>query len=285
MINKTYDFQVNHCGKLINLYIIGDIHYGSEAFFREKWDSLAEIIKKDRNAHTIVLGDLTDEDRPSTRMRRKTMFSDRQEAFQQEDLEHMNYLDRTVIPELLKVINPKKCFGIFDGDHYRQYSTGLTSTQYVCAKIKAPYLADGEADIDLNFIYGKSQGRTISINARHGKGASKTPALNLRRVEDISKSYEGFDLFLRGHCHQPGIISGERYVRDKHAHITKTRSILLVNTCSFRKGRVEGRTDYAEQAEYPPTSYYLPIIKFVGNKLSKNNDHFKVVMDNEQKYL
>ena len=130
----------------IHLYILSDIHFGSNAFLKDEYERIADIIKRDKYAYTIILGDVTDDDRPSSRALRKAMFSDRVEAFQQEDKQHLDWLDRRILPDLAKVAKPNRCMGILDGDHHRQYSNGLTSVQYACSMLKVPYLGDGQGN-------------------------------------------------------------------------------------------------------------------------------------------
>lgn len=280
MREANYYFRVKKLGEVMHLYVLGDLHLGSENFLKEKWKVVTKMIKKDPLAYVIILGDITDDDRPTTRMRRKMMFNDRPEAFTQEDKNHLEYLDRHIIPQFRGVITEKNCLGVFDGDHYRQYHNGLTSVQYICSVLKLPYLGDGEADIDVNFKYAGGC-ITKCINARHGQGFNKSPSLVMRRMEDIVGGYENYDIFLRGHAHTPGVISLAREYRDRSKHMRLQREILLINTMSFRSRTLVNKTDYAEEKEYKPTSYRLPIVIFKARK----KQHFKLHCDVLEKFV
>lgn len=261
--------QIKHTGEVLHLYVLSDLHIGSPAFLPEKLKIATEIITKDKLACTLFLGDIIDADRPTTRLMRKQMFIDRPEAREDEDAGIYNFLDTQIIP-LLRPLT-KNCIGFLEGDHYREFLGGLTSTQYICSQLKVDYLGQGEAHIDICFRFyktskGISNSHVISINARHGRGFASSLAGNVGKLEKIMLAEENFDIYLRGHSHTPSANPFAKYIRDKHTHRTVQRQGLLFNTASFRAGKIQGKVDYAERQEYKATAYYLNMIKFLAKK-------------------
>lgn len=259
MIPKKFVFP-RKAGIKINLYILSDIHFGSKAFMPDEWERISGVIKSDPHAYTMLLGDLTDDDRPSTRAMRRTMFMDRKEAFQQEDKQHLDWIDRKIVPQLKEIIRPERCFGMLDGDHYRQYANGLTSVQYACSVLKVPYLGAGQARINIQFSKPDSCHNNFRIHAQHGIGGTGRPGNGVNKLEDVANQWEGMDCFVRGHNHRGFIYPICKYYEDKKGFLKK-RDIWLINTPSFRSGLIDGETDYAEAKCYGATPNKFPVLK------------------------
>lgn len=275
MIIKDYNWILNKTGLFMNLYCIGDVHIGSRSFLESAFGKITEIARKDKYAYFIFSGDVTDDDRPSTRILRKAMFNDRPEAFSQEDKQHLSWMDHYVIPKIKKLIRTsERCLGILDGDHYRIYSNGMTSVQYICAKLKVPYLGQGQALLRLRISYKGATHRVIRIHAHHGKGSGVTEAADIRELLNISRQWDRVNIFVRGHSHKPKVIPDNRYTDYETTPATiGTISRLLVNSGSFRGGMSLHATDYPERRNYPPTSTRCPIISFIGVK----ENTFKII--------
>ncbi len=269
MIIKDFRISVRGAGPAMNLYCIGDLHIGSPAFLGSAFDHVCDIVKSDPLAYFICPGDLTDEDRPSTRLLRHQMFNDRQEAFEQEDLQHLHWLDTKVLPKLLRLIKPERCLGLLDGDHYRKYATGLTSVQYMCAKHKIPYLGGGQALLRLTFCDSTRHSRLIKVHVHHGKGGGVTEQSDIRELQSVQHQWPGVRLFIRGHSHKPKVFPFSWYEDyGTNPPIVHTQEGLLVNCGSFRQGIIMGQTDYAEKKVYSPTSRRCPVVHFTVTRKS-----------------
>ena len=279
MIVRDYDFSVARQGNVMNLYCIGDLHIGSEAFLESAFDKICEISAKDKNAYFILSGDLIDDDRPTTRIMRRAMFNDRPDALKQEDRQHLTWLDNFVAPKLLKLIRKDRCLGILEGDHWRQYSNGMTSGQYLCSRHKFPYLGTGQAILRLHFAYKSGSVYTVKLHTHHGKGGGITEAADIQALEKMSRQYEGMHLFIRGHSHKPKFLPFVRYVDSaERPPQVRTREGFLVNSGSFRQGVVLNSVDYAEDNLYPPTSTRCPVIVFTGYKHSSYEINLSAVL-------
>jgi hypothetical protein len=272
MIPKKYLFP-RKANVKINLYLLSDIHFGSSAFLKDEWERVSDIIKHDPDAYTLFLGDLTDDDRPSTRSMRKHMFSDRVEAFQQEDKQHLDWLDRKIIPQLKPIIRPDRCFGVLDGDHFREYSNGITSVQYVCTMLKIPYLGLGQARINLQFCTKDMVYYSFRIHAQHGLAGTGRPGSGVNKLEDVANQWEGMDAFVRGHNHKGFIYPISKYYEDRHGALKK-RDIWLINTPSFRTGLIDGLADYAEMKGYGATATKFPVLKIRTSVTKQNGKNF-----------
>lgn len=300
IITKRIDLKKD---REFNIFPLGDIHFGSLAFDEFLWNKFLKVFKEIKNPLVIVTGDIIDNDRPSTRDRRKTTFLDRIEAYKQEDEDIFETLWAKYFSRL-EFLNKDNCLGMLDGDHYRVFSNGVTSTELLCGKLGVPYLGNGQALIKVVF-YDGSKKRSINIHARHGIGYQSTTGGKLNANKKFADTWEGIDLFVKGHSHSAWYDSVPRDVFTVKGFVYK-KMIYCINNCSFRKrfvlenevkkakeeaistilkkkerleplgkeelkkiaGIIQDEADYPERKEYPPTSNRLIMLnlKFFNSK-------------------
>lgn len=237
--------------KEINLYPIGDLHIDSENFELDRFLMWRDKFINDKNAMCVILGDIIDDDRPSTRLLRKSMINDRKEVAALDEKHHLEHVDNKIIP-LLSFLNASNCLGMLDGDHYREYTKlGITSTQYLCAKLKVPYLGDGQAILNLSFNYSSSHTLSFPIHVRHGIGYNKNQGGTNNRNQEFSEKISGINCFIRAHSHNCIITNIGKYEFDKYTNDLINKDVWLINTGSFRGGFIKQVTDYSEFREYP----------------------------------
>lgn len=277
MIPIKHHFR-SKAGDKYNIYFLSDIHLGNPAFLKDEFERVCDIINNDKDAYTLFLGDLTDDDRPSTRIMRQSMFTDRKEAFEQEDLQHLGYIDRVVIPQMSKLA--KNCLGMLDGDHYRRYSNGLSSVQYICAKLKVSYLGDGMARVKLDFLGPGRKSNSYNIHIQHGVAGIGRPGNGVNRLDDVARQWEGMDCFVRGHNHVGFIYPISRYYEKQSGKIGQ-KDIWLINTPSFRTGIMDGTTDYTERRAYGATAHKFPILHLKLCKPRSNNSNLFISATSE----
>ena len=280
---KVRDIQrfLPHCGPIGNIYVIPDCHFGSPAFLECEYERLARIIEKDPLAMLIFQGDILDSNRPSTRSIKKIAYSERQEEYEQEDERNENWIENKILPKLKRIIkDPKRCLGMMDGDHYMMMSNGMTSTQMLCARLKVPYLGDGQAILRFHWTYGKGNshgGRAeTAIHCQHGIGGSGRPGTGVNKLEDTANAWDNVDIFLRGHSHKGFIFPISKYYLSHKLSEIRQRDIWLVNTPSFRTGFVVGKTDYAEKRNYSATAHKFPVIHLSCDKLRENHGNLRI---------
>lgn len=268
--------------KEINLFPIADIHINSDMFNEKRWKEWAYSFTHAKNPLCVIAGDIIDEDRPSTRKMRREMFDDRKEAYSAEDKQHLYYLDKNVIPKL-KFLNSDNCLGCIDGDHYRQYSNGLTSTQYICSILKIPYLRDGQAIISIKALQ-KNNGNnkdkpyinrgSYNILVRHGKGYNSKAGGTLNGMLNFSSFYEGIDCYIKGHSHNAIIYPHQVRKFNNYSMDIILKEILEVNCGSFRDSFSNKYTDYAEIREYPESNKRQCYINI---KINRGNNHNEII--------
>ena len=243
--------QIGKGNTLFRIRQISDTHQDAEGFRHDLFKRFVNIQQKDKNSVWIHTGDLPDSDRPSTRHMKKLMFSDRQEAWTQEDKRNLDWLDRSIIPQYEKIAD--SCLGILDGDHFMVFANGMTSGKYISYKLKVPYLGERSSFVQLQFVMGNEATSHLDyvIHARHGKAGTGSMGAS---VNAIIRGDVGFpaDLHLGGHnhlehCHPQRI----EYV--SKGGLIKSKIIWYVRGGSFLDGfPCSGRKTYAYRKEYNP---------------------------------
>jgi hypothetical protein len=252
MIKIIHEFNITKRSQIFSLYGVSDLHIGSIAFTEEPLKRLEvninEDISKGITPLIVLNGDIIDDDRPSTRMKRKEIFLDRREAYIAEDLEKMKLIEEEVLPKI-QFLKKIKGLGILDGDHYREFSTGKTSTEILSNFLNIPYLSTGQALIFLKFKNRKKENYLV-IHAHHGRGGAVKSGSDVNRFIDFTDIWENIDIFVRGHSHQPLCKPIGKYIACPQTQTFKEKEVWLMNSGSSRKGMLEGFTDYAEKALY-----------------------------------
>lgn len=154
----------------------------------------------------VILGDIEDEDRPSTRSIRQAAFSDRPEVPCRDAVKHMAYLDKEIIPKLLPLqTTTYGIMGVLAGHHWTWITPGvLNSVQYICAQLgqlsrrSVPYLGQMSAAIAL--LFSKQNGRHIRkiVHVQHGEGGGSTKGSSLAKLDRTAQGVDA-DVYIRAH--------------------------------------------------------------------------------------
>lgn len=228
----------------------------SNGFCRSTWLKLINRVEKDPRCFVVIVGDLIDADRPTTRERRMLMGLGRPEVLEEDDLNHMDELDHHLIPDLSRIKD--KIIGAVDGDHFRIYANGKTSTQYVMEKLgkKSAYL--GERMGWVRLLFQKRQNvLAFDIFVRHGKGAATTFGTDMNALVRQSVGFDA-QLYVGGHTHRqwfvkvPYIYCGRYDIKQRFQGYARAGSLL--------RGFLYGESTYAETCEYNPLSIGWPEI-------------------------
>lgn len=227
---------------------ISDTHQDSVGFRTDLFNEFIRLQKEDKNSVWIHTGDLIDSDRGSTRKMKKIMFSDRHEAWSQEDLRNLDWLDRRIIPQYAKIKD--SCVGVIDGDHYLAFANGMTSGKYIAYKLKVPYLGERSAFVNLTFNYSEHALQYV-IHARHGKAGSGTVGNSVNSLVNNDVGYFA-DLHLGGHNHKEHTHPHKMKYVNTRGYI-KDKLIFYMRGGSFLDGfPASGRKTYAYRQEYNP---------------------------------
>lgn len=227
---------------------ISDTHQDAEGFRADLFKRFVDIQSKDKDSVWIHTGDLPDSDRPSTRHMKKIMYSDRHEAFTQEDRRNLDWLDRSIIPQYKKIA--PSCLGILDGDHYLAFANGMTSGRYLAYKLKVPYLGERSSYVRLVFKSGTHSFNYI-IHARHGKSGGGSIGGSANALVKGDAAYLA-DLHLGGHNHMEHCHPQRLEYVDRLGH-QRNKIIWYIRGGSMLDGfPVNGRKTYAYRKEYNP---------------------------------
>ena len=249
----------------------------SNGFCNDTWKKLLKRIEADKSCYVVFVGDMIDDDRPSLRSRKAGIYAepDRKSALEDEDLDHMDKLDAHLIPDLMRIKD--RIIGMVDGDHFRAYGNGTTSTQYIANKLKIPKAYLGERMGWIRIVFRrKHDACSFDIFVRHGRGG--TGAFG-NDVNALIRQNQGFmaDLYLGGHTHK------QWFIKIPHLYCSryeiKQRMVGYARAGSLLRGFLYGQTTYAEIAEYNPLSIGCPEIQIHTRRVGSSNSGNMFVSD------
>lgn len=226
---------------------------------------IKKIIEDPIDCGVVIAGDVEDDDRPTTRMRRKSAFSDREEVWHRDAKKHMAYLDKEIIPLLVPLHTETKygIMGILAGHHWTQLSPVLNSVQYMSQELKritgkdCPYLGEMSAFMDITFEQGKKAHRIVG-HVQHGSGGGQTKASSINQLEKAFQSFEA-DFYIRAHsCQRIGSMTDRLYptVGKGGKSEIKHKTVSYLNLGASTRSYVldKDTIDYPERAMMRPTT-------------------------------
>lgn len=266
--SELYEIPLLHIPYDMHLHGFSDLQIGSESSSSKLIQfRIKEICDDPVDSGVVILGDIEDEDRPSTRAIRKSAFADRDEVIERDAQKHMAWLDKTIIPMLLPLQKTKYgIMGVLAGHHWTQLSPVLNSVQYICMEISrlskrpVPYLGIMSAFIDLRFRTRESGSIRKVVHIQHGEGGGQTKTAALLKLDRTSQGFIA-DAFIRAHDCQivaskidqlyPKEVKNKGSVPDLMA-----KTIALLNLGSATRGYDfnKGRPSYIEDKMMRPTT-------------------------------
>ena len=284
---EVYELPVNYPYRF-NLHGLSDLQIGSESsssnIIRQRID---EITSDPIDSGVVILGDIEDEDRPSTRAIRRSAFADRDEVVHRDAEKHMAYIDKAIIPVLLPIQTKTKygIMGVVAGHHWTQLSPVLNSVQYICneltriSKKKVNYLGEMSSFLDIRFR-GKNDGK-IGVRSvghiQHGEGGGQTKGSSLSKIERTAQGQIA-DWYMRAHdcqivaCYQPRLKPME--VRVGSAPKLLCQNIPYLNLGSATQGYDFNKNSpsYIESKMMRPTTMGWGTLKFNIRKARQHED-------------
>lgn len=260
----------------------GDWQLGSRSTCAWKIDDdIEETLERAKimDSGVLFLGDIEDEDRPSTREIRKKVSAERAEVVERDAEKHVAYLETDVLPRLLKLHEGTK-YGIMGGvaGHHWTFLPGgvevkgkrvYTSVEYLFARLEAAtgkpckYLGQMSSFVDLSFARQSGTGKQKACRSvgfiQHGEGGGATKGSTITKLE---RAAQGFDAqwYARGHdCQIVGTKTDQMYAkegRNGHDGVIGSRTKAMLNlgaaTMGYELGR--GNPSYVEQGMMRPTT-------------------------------
>lgn len=231
----------------------------SNGFCASTFTKVLKRIEQDPLCRVVIVGDLTDADRPTSRERKLLMGLGRPEVLAEDDLNHMDELRTHLIPKLKPI--ESKIIGAVDGDHFRIFSTGMTSTKFIMTELGVPEAYLGERMGWVRLLVNKS-GKggstcTFDIFVRHGKGQAGNFGTDVNALVRQNTGFDA-DLYIGGHTHRqwfvkiPYLYCGKSHIRQRYVGYARAGSLL--------RGFLYGETTYPEVCEYSPLSIGWPEI-------------------------
>lgn len=238
----------------------------------KRW--IQEIVDDPVDSGIIIPGDIEDEDRPSTRERRKSAFADRPEVAYRDADKHRAWVDKEVIPLLLPLQKTKfGIMGVLAGHHWTILSPALNSVQYICNELtrlsgkKVHYLGEMTSWLDFRFQYRGKRGFRKLVHVQHGSGGGQSKSGPLNKLDRAAQGFDG-DVFIRAHDCQL-VATKNIHLYPKATRVGEEPEILdrveaLLNLGSATKGYevTKGAPSYIEQQVFRPVAMGWGMVKF-----------------------
>ena len=160
--------------------------------------SFVKRVEEDPDVRVILMGDMMDQDRTHRRKHRKAYQDDVTSKLSHDD--RHNRRDVEELAEILKPISPK-VYGVLQGNHYYEYSTGITSDQYLCELLDIPYCGPiGVFRVTFN-LGGSTKNLVIWSHHSGGSMGGRTLGGSVNSILRHENSWDA-DIYLLGHDHR-----------------------------------------------------------------------------------
>lgn len=295
----------------LDLACTGDWQLGSRSCSERKIDMyIEELVEQQRfmkasmpvaKMAAMSVGDLEDEDRPSTREMRAKIAAERGEVVERDAEKHVAWLEGSLIPKLVK-IHKALDFGLLGGvaGHHWTFLAGgfpvgdktyYSSVEYCFARLEqitgkpCVYLGPMVSFLDFRFEHirkGSTDGDRKSSSTRvmgllqHGEGGGQTKGATIARLERSAQGFDA-DFYIRGHdCQLVATKTDVLYAsegRDKTGVIrSRTRAMLNLGSATMGYELTKGRSSYVEQGMMRPLTMGWGTMSFCIQRASTLDD-------------
>ena len=257
------------------IYAGADFQLGSASCDESIINNWIKKVAADPMGMNVILGDITDDDRPTTRDRKRAMNADRMEVLRDETRDWLKHKGPRIVEKLLPLATAGHgCLGMLAGHHWRELWLPLAdgengvrtmnSTEWICREMArisgrpVPYLGEMSAWIWLRFRKAQGlHGIKRCLHVQHGVGGGQTIASALTKLEGTQKVIWA-DAYIRAHdCKRVGGYIEMLMPKDTEGEPEiMSRTIPLLNLGAATRGYDLGRGDpsYVEKAMMRPTT-------------------------------
>lgn len=298
---KTPAFQLDLCAT-------GDWQLGSSSCCEWKIDqAIDDMLERQAfyRAHVpiakmaaISVGDLEDEDRPTTREYRARLAAERAEVVERDAAKHVAWLEGDLLPRL-KRLHEGLDYGLIGGvaGHHWTFLAGgakvgektvYSSVEYIFARLEQmtgkPCVYMGPMVSFLDFTFerdrGREDGRTQAVRVmgllQHGEGGGQTKGATLGRLERTAQGFDA-DFYIRGHdCQLVATKTDILYAAEGRSGggqiRSRTRTMLNLGSATMGYELSKGRSSYIESGMMRPTTMGWGSISFKISKASRYED-------------
>jgi hypothetical protein len=283
--SQPWTFEFDALPYNLNLECLADWQLGSRSTCLWKIDQhIDDILSRAKTVDTacIFAGDIEDEDRPSTRALRQHIAAERAEVVERDAEKHMAWIDRDVLPRLLKLHTGTK-YGVLGGvagHHWTKLSPAMNSVQYIFGELQrrtgkpCVYLGQMVSFLDFRFKKStKSAGSRSPHSLRlvgllqHGEGGGSTKGATANKLERSARSFDA-DFHIRGHdCQLLGTKTDQLYAKESRSadnsiiH-SRTRAMLNLGAATMGYEMTKERSSYIEDGMMTPATMGWGTIKF-----------------------
>lgn len=160
-------------------------------------NNFVERVKNDPSVRVILMGDAMDQDRTHRRKHRRAYQDDVTSK-----LSHDDRHNRRDVEDLAEILRPiaNRVYGVLQGNHYYEYSTGVTSDQYLCELLDIPYCGPvGVFRVTFNL---QGSAKNLVIWSHHsGGGGGRTLGGSVNSILRHENAWDA-DIYLLGHDHR-----------------------------------------------------------------------------------
>lgn len=188
----------------LTLMPFGCVHADNPGFREPLWRQYLTELQNTPNAYGIGLGDYWDAWRTHARTHLKSYVED-DNSFEALDSMVREKAQGFHRKYLVPVQN--RILGLSEGNHYHEFQSGMTDTQYLCDLMKVPYL-DKPCFMRLTVKcrYGSGELRTMKvfrILIHHGDWSAGNGRIgsDMMSIENKSLGFE-FDIYIFAHTHR-----------------------------------------------------------------------------------
>lgn len=260
-----YIIEFEKYNEPIYLFPFGDVHRSTPNCDVDRWLEFLDWAKKKKRAYFLGMGDYDDFASGSERL----ILGDKR--LHDSTLTTLDGLYETHTIRFYNEIKfmGDRLIGLIEGNHYGEFQSGITTTQYLAQKMKTKYLGVS-AFIRLIFkCKSRNNSTAIDIWAHHGKGGSRKVGGSLNRVEDMLLAANA-DIYLMGHDHRKScsyVPTMELKQSGKSVNLHQKKK-LIGRTGSFLKGYIPGKKSYVADMALNPTD--LGVLKIELTPRSKH---------------
>lgn len=239
-----------------SIAFFGDVHQYSEHHCDSTWSRFKETYKRRKDVYYVGMGDYTD-------------LLSTSERWAQEAASYHTSTRKTMQDWYCKMTDMfcdeisfmrGKLIGLIEGNHFMEFKNRTTSTQRMCDNLGCDYLGECAA-VSVSVAWGSAKNppsRRLSLALHHGRGAGRLAGSGFNTVEQMSRVFEGFDVYAMGDNHQRGGIPIQTLrMIDAHGAIKpriESHKIMLLRTGAFLRSYIDGKASYVVDALMPPSN-------------------------------